>query len=93
MRNFAGTHYVSGEIEKNYLSGKAIAKTLSNINYLSGKAIAKILSNITNNYNPHFRMFLKKFYPFPIGVYPLPLPLFIFTNYTFQKGRLLKRNF
>ena len=63
MGNFAGTHYVSREKEKKHLSGKAIVKTLS---------------SITNNNNPHFRMFLKKFNALPIGVYPLPflcLPL------------------
>ena len=42
---------------------------------------------------PHFRMFLKRFNSLLIGFYPLPLPLFTITNYTFQKGKLLKRIF
>ena len=39
---------------------------------------------------PHFRRFLEKFNPH-VNYYPL-LPQLTSTDYTYQKGRLLKRN-
>ena len=78
MRNLAVIHYVSREIEKKYLTRKAIAKP-----YLTSLIITL----------PILEYFRTKLTPSLLVFASLPLPLFTFTNYTFQKGRLLKRKF
>ena len=78
MRNFSVIHYVSREIEKKYLTRKAIAKP-----YLTSLIITL----------PILEYFRTKLTPSLLVFASLPLPLFTFTNYTFQKGRLLKRKF
>ena len=78
MRNLAVIHYVSREIEKKYLTRKAIAKP-----YLLSLTITP----------PILEYFWTKSTPFLLVFASLPLPLFTFTNNTFQKGRLLKGKF